>query len=120
MSKKNEFIRFVDERLMSKLSNEEIPEEVALYWDAFKMIEEVEKPPLTENGKKVLAFLQTQPSDTLWKSRDIAEQMGITSRTVSGTMRKLTSDGFVDKIGQEPVIYKITNKGKEFIIDTEN
>ena len=43
--------------------------------------------------------------------------MFVSSRTVSGTLRKLVTDGFCEKIGQDPVIYTITEKGKEFIIE---
>jgi predicted transcriptional regulator len=48
----------------------------------------------------------------LWKARDIAEWLFISSRTVSGSMRKLVSDGFVEKVGSEPTIYSITELGK--------
>jgi predicted transcriptional regulator len=43
--------------------------------------------------------------------------MGLGSRSVSGAMRKLVSDGFCEKIGQDPVVYTITEKGKKFIIE---
>ena len=52
----------------------------------------------------------------LFKAKDIAEGLFISSRTVSGAMRKLVSDGFVEKVGQDPVIYTITEKGKEIEI----
>ena len=39
------------------------------------------------------------------------------SRSVSGTMRKLVSDGFVEKIGDKSALYIITTKGKELEID---
>jgi DNA-binding PadR family transcriptional regulator len=32
-------------------------------------------------------------------------------------MRKLVTDGFVEKIGQDPVYYSITEKGKNITID---
>ena len=47
----------------------------------------------------------------MWKARDIAEGLFISSRAVSGAMRKLVTDGFVEKVGQDPVIYSITEKG---------
>jgi predicted transcriptional regulator len=43
--------------------------------------------------------------------------MFINSRTVSGAMRKLVTDGFVEKIGENPVIYSITEKGKNIEIN---
>lgn len=114
MSKKQKFIEFVEENLFSKVS--EVDEEVLDYWNALKIVDEkMEKPVLTDNGKAVLKFMQTEMSSG--KCRDIADRMMLSSRTVSGTMRKLISDGFVEKIGTEPIVYCITTKGKELIIE---
>ena len=55
--------------------------------------------------------------DNLLKARDIAEGLFVSSRTVSGSMRKLVADGFVEKVGQDPAIYTITEKGKNYNID---
>jgi DNA-binding PadR family transcriptional regulator len=41
----------------------------------------------------------------------------MSSRTISGAMRKLVNDGFVEKIGKDPVIYTLTEKGKNYIIE---
>ena len=43
--------------------------------------------------------------------------MLIYSRTVSGAIRKLVTDGFVEKVSQDPVIYSITEQGKNIKID---
>ena len=51
------------------------------------------------------------------KARDIAEGLFISSRAVSGAMRKLVSDGFVEKVGQDPTIYSLTNNGKIISIE---
>lgn len=74
-----------------------------------------DKPVITENGLLVLNFLKEHQDVRTWRSRDIAEQMGISSRGVSGTLRKLTSDNFVEKIGDNPCIYTLTEKGKNFV-----
>ena len=50
------------------------------------------------------------------KAREVAEGLVISSRAVSGAFRKLVSDGFVEKVGQDPVIYVLTDKGKNFEI----
>ena len=73
------------------------------------------KPIFTESGFQILEYLQSIDSKNL-KAKDIADGMGISSRKVSGAMRKLVSDGFVDKFGQNPVIYSLTEKGKSFDI----
>ena len=65
-----------------------------------------------------LFWLLQQHSETnTWKAKDIAEGMFISSRTVSGSIRKLVNDGFVEKVGQDPVIYSITEQGKNIKID---
>lgn len=76
-----------------------------------------EKPILTDNGKLILGYLQKNGEASMLKSRDIAEGLFISARTVSGAIRKLVSDGFVEKIGQDPAIYNITEKGKNFVIE---
>ena len=53
----------------------------------------------------------------MWKSKDIAEGLFISSRAVSGAMRKLVTDGFVEKVGQDPVIYALTEQGKNIEIE---
>jgi Mn-dependent DtxR family transcriptional regulator len=53
----------------------------------------------------------------MWKSRDIAEGLFISSRSVSGAKRKLVTDGFVEKIGQDPAVYSLTENGKNIKIE---
>ena len=54
---------------------------------------------MTENGKLILKYLQNNQDVRLWKAKDLAEQIGISSRGTSGAMRKLVNDGFCEKIG---------------------
>ena len=108
MSKKQEFIEYVKERV----DWTDASENVKIYWEAFICKEEKEKPMFTDNGKLILQFLRDNPDTTTWKARDIAEGLFITSRTVSGAIRKLCTDGFVEKVSQDPVIYTITELGK--------
>lgn len=119
MSKKQEFIKYVED-LMDYTRKMDIPpmnEEAQLYWEAFTSQKEVEKPMFTDNGKLILNFLQTNDLVPMWKARDIAEGLFISSRAVSGAMRKLVTDGFVEKVGQDPVIYALTEKGKNIEIN---
>jgi DNA-binding MarR family transcriptional regulator len=113
MSKKEKFIEFVEQNLMSKCG--ELDADVADYWYALKNKEEKEKPLLSDNGKLILKFMQTTMEKG--KAKDIAEAMFISSRSVSGAMRKLVTDGFVEKIGEDPIIYCITEKGRNIEID---
>ena len=50
-------------------------------------------------------------------AKAIAEGMGVSSRSVSGAIRKLVNDGFVEKVSTDPVLYSITAKGIEVTID---
>lgn len=76
-----------------------------------------DKPILTDNGKQILVYMQEHIDTPTMKAKDIADGLFINSRGVSGALRKLVNDGFCDKIGENPVIYSLTEKGKNFIID---
>ena len=115
MSKKQEFIKFVE--MAIDAYPQEMNEEARIYWEAFKGKEEVDKPLFTDNGKLILRYLQDNLTTEMWKARDIAEGLFVSSRTVGGAMRKLCTDGYVEKIGQDPVVYALTEKGKEIVIE---
>ena len=112
MSKKQDFIDYVETNLMSNVNTEDVPENVMIYWEALKKKEEKEKPPFTDNGKLILNYLREHQDTSTWKARDIAEGLFISSRTVSGSIRKLVNDGYVEKVSKDPVIYSITDLGK--------
>lgn len=115
---KQEFLNFV------KILMEENPEKtkelmtenIANYLKALESGKKDEKPPLTENGKMILAYLQSAPTAP-YKAKDIAEALGLSSRTVSGSIRKVCADGFVEKAGSDPALYIITDKGQNFNIE---
>ena len=117
MSKKQEFIKYVNE-LIAAAPAIQPNEDAKLYWDAFCGLDENgEKPLFTDNGKLILKFLQDHTETPMWKARDIAEGLFISSRAVSGAMRKLVTDGFVEKVGQDPTIYSLTNSGKTITVE---
>lgn len=116
MSKKEKFIEAVQEALFDKVDLTEMDPDVVAYWEAFKGKEEADKPMFTDNGKIILKYLQDNPDITSAKAKDIGEGLFISSRAVSGAIRKLVTDGFVEKIGQDPVLYSITEKGKTIVI----
>lgn len=117
MTKKEKFIEAVEEAFFSKVNLEELDPDIVLYWEVLKGKEEKEKPMFTDNGKLILKYLQENQSVPMWKAKDIAEGLFISSRTVSGAIRKLVTDGYVEKVGQDPVIYSLTENGKNIIID---
>jgi DNA-binding MarR family transcriptional regulator len=114
MTKKDEFIKYVEDLIDGNYY--EMSENVRLYWEAFKGKAEENKPMFTDNGKLILQYLKDHQETPMWKARDIAEGLFISSRAVSGAIRKLVTDGFVEKVGQEPVIYSLTENGKNIEI----
>ena len=115
MSKKSEFINFSESQIDDW---SEASEEAQAYWEAFKGKEEVDKPLFTDNGKLILKYLQDHQTDMpMGKAKDIGEGLFISSRAVSGAIRKLVTDGYVEKIGQDPVVYSLTEKGKTITIE---
>ena len=113
---KQEFINFLDALMKASpnLVNEMMTENIQAYINTIKTKEE--KPEITDNGKVILDYIQKSES-TMLKARDIAEGLFISSRAVSGTLRKLVSDGFVEKIGSDPAVYTITEKRKNYKIN---
>ena len=73
------------------------------------------KPAFTEIGLEILSYLQDGHAKNN-KAKDIAEGMGLPSKKISGAMRKLVTDDYVEKYGQNPVIYSLTEKGENFDI----
>jgi hypothetical protein len=111
MSKKQEFIEYVEAVIRGQEEPLEMTENVRLYWEAFKGKEEAEKPLFTDNGKLILQHMKDNTNIPMWKAKDVAEGLFISSRAVSGAMRKLVTDGYVEKVGQDPVVYTLTEKG---------
>lgn len=116
MSKKQEFISYVKD-LMDEAPHVIMSDDARLYWEAFCGTTDPEKPMFTDNGKLILKYMQDHQSEGMWKAKDIGEGLFIGSRAVSGAMRKLVTDGFVEKVGQDPVVYSLTDNGKNIKID---
>ena len=112
---KNEFIDFVKALMEANpdLTEKLITPDIQNYFEALANSTEIEKPELTENGATILKYMQTSDEVSM-KARDIAEGLFISSRAVSGALRKLVNDGFAEKIGQTPVTYTLTEKGKNY------
>lgn len=87
------------------------------YWAMFKDEQKKEKPLFTDNGKLILSYLKEHDKErATWKASDIAEGLFISSRSVSGAIRKLVTDGFVEKVSTDPIIYAITEQGRNIEI----
>ena len=90
-------------------------ENVMAYLEYLKTGGESHKSPITENGKVILQYMQNA-TQKVFKAKEIAEGLGTTSRHVTGSIRKLVADNYVAKVGENPIVYTLTNKGKEINI----
>lgn len=117
MSKEKElFLKFVGEALkttgINGFSTEEL-DWIESYYEKLKNGgSDTEKPAFTEKGIVILKYLKENPEAVL-PAKKIAEDLELSSRTVSGAMKKLVNDGYVEKFEGEPKTYSITEKGKE-------
>lgn len=116
MTKCNKFLNFFDYLLENCSTKVEIPTEVQDFYEMLKATNLTnDKPLFTETGLEILEYLQSVNAKNL-KAKDIAEGMGISSKKVSGAIRKLITDEYVERFGSSPVIYNLTDKGKNFDI----
>lgn len=130
MSKKQEFIKLVEHALgcmevhpvPDEIMSEQAYNDALAYFEVLKNDTKGDKPQFTDNGKLVLKYMQDEHTNyqNMFKSREIAEGIFISSRSVSGSIRKLVTDGYVEKMGRDPVIYSLTDLGKEVNLDESN
>lgn len=120
MSKKVLFLSMVTELVDEAIAaGKELDADALVYLEALKTSKEKDKPQFTDNGKLIFNFMKDnfEPVNNLFKAKDIAEGIFVSSRSVSGSIRKLVTDGFVEKIGADPIVYSLTAVGKETIVD---
>lgn len=121
MTKREKFIELVEllmERENFNFDGEEWAD-AQDYWNALNAGEDTDKPAFTENGLKVLKYVKENKDlyNNLFKAKEIGEGLCLSSRTVSGAMRKLVTDGYLERMGEKPVIYSLTQKGNELNIN---
>ena len=116
MNKCEKFLEFFDDLIQNSKYPIELPEDVKEFYDMLKSSQEkfTDRPEFTENGLLVLEYMKNNLDVKSMKARDIADGVGLPSRRISGAMRKLVSDGYVEKFGQNPVIYTLSDKGRNF------
>jgi DNA-binding MarR family transcriptional regulator len=119
MTKKEAFIEMVEEFISNFISPEGLDRSerttMALeYFEELKSEKPKEKVEITENGAKVLDYMQKnyESCNNTFNAKSIGEGLFVSSRSVSGSMKKLITEGFVEKTNLNPVTYGITEKGK--------
>lgn len=113
MTNKEIFIETVSD-LFDKQADK-IPDAAWMYLDELRNTTEKEKPMFTENGAKVLKWMQEnyESYNNIFKAKEIAEGLFLpSSRTASGAIRKLITDKYVSKTTGTPVCYSLTDAGK--------
>ena len=118
MSNQELFVKEIEEILNNY--NITLSENANKYFQILK-ISKNEKPKFTENGKIILKYLQDNKDtyNNIFSAKSIGEGLLISSKGVSGALRKLVNDGYVDKAGNSPVCYSINQKGIEVNIEEE-
>ena len=124
MTKKEYFINEVSNIIQNQTGQrmEEILSPDAFdFWNGLQLASKGDRPQFTENGKLVLQYMKDNKENynNLFKAKDIGAGLSISSRTASGAMRKLVTDGYSEKVGQDPVVYSLTQKGIEVDLKAE-
>ena len=107
--RKNIFINTV-ERLFTKYTFEdEIPQEAFDFFEDYKKGKSSNKKAFTDKGIKILEAMR-EINDWI-SAKSLGEKIEVSGRSVSGSMRKLIEDGYIERKGENPISYKITEKG---------
>lgn len=115
MTKCETFLNYFDTLLeQAGIKFDDVPKPVQDFYDVLKASknDDSSKPTFTAIGLQVLEFMQQSTLKSL-KAKDIAEGLQLPSRKASGAMRKLVNDGYVEKYGETPVNYMLTDSGRE-------
>jgi len=125
MTKKEAFIKvidylFTDEHAME--AEEIFKEEFSLaveFFDDFKNNKVKNSGAMTENGKKLLSWMQENidAMSNVFTSKEAAEALFTSGRSIAGSMRKLVANGYVEKTGKDPVKYSLTEAGKSYQLE---
>ena len=120
MTKREKFIDFVEHMInqmnFSASELEEYKEAIDFFASLKATTAEQEKPLFTEKGKIIFQFMKDNKEtyNNMFKAKDIGEKLAISSRGAAATIRKLITDGYVEKFGDEPVVYSLTILGENF------
>lgn len=74
---------------------------------------------LTDKNKNILKWMQENINKyhNTFNAKQIGDGLFMSGRSVSGSIRKLVSLGFVEKQGKDPVCYSLTITGKSKELD---
>lgn len=116
MSNYKAFIEFIDYLIENCKEPVQMSPEIKEVYDLVLTLDGGNKPLFTERGLEVLEFFQSNSNNKNLKAKDIADGMDVSTRKVTGALRKLVTDGYINKFGTTPTVYTLTEKGKNFDI----
>lgn len=123
MTKKEAFIKIIQTEIFDRtdIYVENYPDEYELaasFWEDFKDGKVKNSGAMTENGRKILLFMQEneEAMNNIFTSKEIAEAFFTSGRSIAGSMRKLVSDEFVSKEGKDPIHYSLTEAGRSLTL----
>ena len=102
--RKNVFIETVENLFNAYPMN--VPAEALEFFEDYKRGKSSNRKEITEKGIAIILALRENPE---WiTAKALGEIMDVSGRSVSGSMKKLVEDGYVDKRAGTPSAYKIT------------
>ena len=74
---------------------------------------------ITENGVKIIKFMQENhvKFNNVFSAKSIGEGIFFFFFYAASSMKKLISDGYATKEGKDPVMYSLTEAGKNLQLD---
>jgi len=116
--RKNVFIDTVENLFAKYTIDEGIPQEAIDFFEDYKKGRTSNRKEITEKGIVILNGLK-EVNDWI-TAKSLGEKIDMSGRSVSGSLRKLVEDGFVEKRAGTPAVYKVTEKGLGFEATVDN
>lgn len=105
--RKNVFIETVENLFNAYPLN--VPAEALEFFEDYKRGKSSNRKEITDKGIAIILALRENPE---WiTAKALGEIMDVSGRSISGSMKKLVEDGYVEKRAGTPSAYKITEKG---------
>ena len=105
--RKNVFIETVENLFNAYPLN--VPTEALEFFEDYKRGKSSNRKEITGKGIAIILAMRENPE---WiTAKALGEIMDVSGRSISGSMKKLVEDGYVEKRVGTPSAYKITEKG---------
>lgn len=105
--RKNVFIETVENLFNAYPLN--VPTEALEFFEDYKRGKSSNRKEITDKG---IAIILAMRENSEWiTAKALGEIMDVSGRSISGSMKKLVEDGYVEKRAGTPSAYKITEKG---------